>query len=437
MSITPATPINPPSGSSTPNKAAKGNLSHQRSSSKLNNSITPVKEEKSSTVPGSVGSGVWGSLVTAANKVTDTISSLTSQGNPSISQITQSVTVQPPEEASSNNLNRPRSQTMPTAAVHHIAPDEPLPEVPKPMAIHTLGQGELSLKELGFESDTGLGPISSGESSARTKSVQGEIDDGGLERSGFTSRPLKTSTTDLVIPLEHRKDDSIARGRRSLTIPTRGADLGSETDRRLPNGAKQPRRLSSLSKRDGVRRNESVASRASSDAVVADEVGRRARKRSSLVPADSVQDSPRSRAAGTPDAAEDRENEDVLFIHGKDGKKRRVPITGFAVQSGKRNRDFHALFKSVEESDYLIEGSYHITSITDSDYSCALSKEILVQGRMYVSERYICFNSNIFGWITNVIIDKCVTDISWSLLLRKLSASRNGVRRYCFPMGSR
>jgi hypothetical protein len=52
----------------------------------------------------------------------------------------------------------------------------------------------------------------------------------------------------------------------------------------------------------------------------------------------------------------DRSNEDGLYIHGKDGKKRRVPITGFAVQSGKRNRDFHALFKSVEESDYLIEG---------------------------------------------------------------------------------
>jgi hypothetical protein len=26
-----------------------------------------------------------------------------------------------------------------------------------------------------------------------------------------------------------------------------------------------------------------------------------------------------------------------------------------------------------------------------------------VQGRMYVSEHYICFNSNIFGWVTNVV----------------------------------
>jgi len=247
---------------------------------------------------------------------------------------------------------------MPTTAVKPVTPDEPVPELPKQMAIDTLGQGELSLRELGFESDTGFVPRSSGESSARTKSVQDEIDDGSFEQSDFAARPLKISTADLAVPVEHKRDDNIARSRRSLTVPTRGADVASDNDRRLAtNGVKQPRRLSSLSKRGNVRRNESVASRASSEAVVADDVSRRARKRSSLATADSVHDSPKSRAAGTPDATEDRENEDGLFIHGKDGKKRRVPITGFAVQSGKRNRDFHALFKSVEESDYLIEGN--------------------------------------------------------------------------------
>lgn len=316
-----------------------------------------MKEDKSSAVPGSVGSGVWGSLVTAANKVTDTISSLTSQGNPTISQIARSVSAAPPEDNNSNNLTRPRSQTMPAAAAYPVTTVEPVPELPKQMAIDTLGQGELSLRELGFESDTGLVPRSSGESYARSKSVQDEIVDGGLERSDLAPRPLKISTADLAVPVEHKMDDNVARSRRSLTVPTRGADVGGESDRRLAtNGVKQPRRLSSLSKKGGVRRNESVASRASSDAVVVDDVSRRARKRSSLATGDSVHDSPKSRAAGTPDATEDRENEDGLFIHGKDGKKRRVPITGFAVQSGKRNRDFHALFKSVEESDYLIEG---------------------------------------------------------------------------------
>jgi hypothetical protein len=171
-------------------------------------------------------------------------------------------------------------------------------------------------------------------------------------------------------------------------------------DRRLTSPlAKKPRRLSSLSKRGS--RNQSVASRASSEAPTPEEVGRRPRKRSSLVTTEGALDSPKQRTTGGSPDTEDRENEDGLYIHEKDGKRRRVPITGFAVQSGKRNRDFHGLFKSVEESDYLIEGTSSIDG-ANLDYSCALSKEILVQGRMYVSEHYICFNSNIFGWVTNV-----------------------------------
>ncbi|KAI8960720.1 hypothetical protein F5Y11DRAFT_254871 [Daldinia sp. FL1419] len=68
-------------------------------------------------------------------------------------------------------------------------------------------------------------------------------------------------------------------------------------------------------------------------------------------------------------------------------------LTGFAVASKKRNRDFHALFKSVPDDDYLIE-----------DYSCALQREILAHGRLYVSEGHLCFSSNIFGWVTTLVI---------------------------------
>ncbi|KAK7206824.1 hypothetical protein BZA70DRAFT_255488 [Myxozyma melibiosi] len=68
-------------------------------------------------------------------------------------------------------------------------------------------------------------------------------------------------------------------------------------------------------------------------------------------------------------------------------------VTGFAVANKKRNREFHQLFRSVPEDDYLIE-----------DYGCALSREILLQGRLYISEQHICFNSNIFGWVTNLVI---------------------------------
>lgn len=68
-------------------------------------------------------------------------------------------------------------------------------------------------------------------------------------------------------------------------------------------------------------------------------------------------------------------------------------LTGFAIASKKRNRDFHNLFKSVPDDDYLIE-----------DYSCALQREILAHGRLYVSEGHLCFSSNILGWTTTLVI---------------------------------
>ncbi|KAK0530775.1 hypothetical protein OC835_003896 [Tilletia horrida] len=68
-------------------------------------------------------------------------------------------------------------------------------------------------------------------------------------------------------------------------------------------------------------------------------------------------------------------------------------VTGYAVASTKRNNAFHQLFSNVPEDDFLIE-----------DYACALAREILVQGRLYVSENHLAFNANIFGWVTNVVI---------------------------------
>ncbi|KAK0213034.1 hypothetical protein DFS33DRAFT_1393172 [Desarmillaria ectypa] len=70
-----------------------------------------------------------------------------------------------------------------------------------------------------------------------------------------------------------------------------------------------------------------------------------------------------------------------------------IPVTGFAVASSRRNADFHELFPTIPEGDYLIE-----------DYGCALQREILIQGRLYISENHICFHANIFGWITDLSI---------------------------------
>lgn len=68
-------------------------------------------------------------------------------------------------------------------------------------------------------------------------------------------------------------------------------------------------------------------------------------------------------------------------------------LTGFAVAPKSRNRNFHQLFRSVPEDDYLIE-----------DYSCALQRDILLAGRLYISEGHICFSSNILGWVTTLVI---------------------------------
>jgi hypothetical protein len=326
---------------------------HQWSLSKLNNS-TPIKEERPLPASGSVGSGVWGSLVNAANKVTDTISSLTSQNNQQQQQqMHRSVSMAPLEISTApDSLSRPRSQTEPTSAAGPpIIVDSHDPEPPKQMAVDTLGQGELSLRELGFESDTGVIPRSSYESNG---SIRNQV----AKEAESSPKQIKRGTSDLAIAVEQKRSESIGRSHRSLTVPAAAAEGLNE---RVPaNGVKQTRRLSSVSKRDSIRRggrNESVASRASSEAVAADEGTKRARKRSSLATADVPVGPPESKLTA-PEADDDRDraNEDGLYIHGKDGKKRRVPITGFAVQSGKRNRDFHALFKSVEESDYLIEG---------------------------------------------------------------------------------
>ncbi|KAI0082130.1 GRAM-domain-containing protein [Panus rudis PR-1116 ss-1] len=70
-----------------------------------------------------------------------------------------------------------------------------------------------------------------------------------------------------------------------------------------------------------------------------------------------------------------------------------IPVTGFAVASNRRNQEFHDMFANIPEGDYLIE-----------DYGCALQREILVQGRLYISENHVCFHANIFGWVTDLVI---------------------------------
>ena len=82
--------------------------------------------------------------------------------------------------------------------------------------------------------------------------------------------------------------------------------------------------------------------------------------------------------------SDDSENEDLNEI---------VDYSKITLASPKRNKEVHHIFKKIPLSDKLID-----------DCSCALSRDILVQGRMYILGHYICFKSNILGWVTNLTI---------------------------------
>ena len=58
-----------------------------------------------------------------------------------------------------------------------------------------------------------------------------------------------------------------------------------------------------------------------------------------------------------------------------------------------RCEDFKRIFKDLPVDERLIV-----------DYSCALQRDILLQGRIYVTQNYLCFYANIFRWETLVFI---------------------------------
>ncbi|QLQ79334.1 hypothetical protein HG537_0B06820 [Torulaspora globosa] len=66
--------------------------------------------------------------------------------------------------------------------------------------------------------------------------------------------------------------------------------------------------------------------------------------------------------------------------------------TPFHYANAERNSEFHALFKNVPPEDRLLD-----------DFGCALSREFLYQGRIYVSESHLCFSSSLLGWIAKVV----------------------------------
>uniref|UniRef100_A0A6P7FYF8 Protein Aster-B isoform X3 n=1 Tax=Diabrotica virgifera virgifera TaxID=50390 RepID=A0A6P7FYF8_DIAVI len=75
------------------------------------------------------------------------------------------------------------------------------------------------------------------------------------------------------------------------------------------------------------------------------------------------------------------------------GKKKSSWFNSLYPTYKSRSEDFKKIFKDVPDVERLVV-----------DYSCALQKEILQQGRLYVTQNYLCFYANIFGWETNLTI---------------------------------
>lgn len=338
-------------------------ISHRRARSatnppsKLSNSIlaplTPTIEEAKTpggtAVPPQSPSGFFSSVFSAAQNAANTLSTT----------IASSAT---------QNKNKPVNQQKPDDKKSEDAGGEEVigPENTQPidnsgnekrrLAVETLGSGNLSLAHLGISESSDPSPMSSAttlplkgdEASARASDMAAAQ----AVSAAYAAEPSISANGDR--PRSLTATSGLTTTSAGAMSPPRQADL---TD--SPAGGSIQRQGSIRSRISGGRRRRHRGSSATTGNTIAAAIG-----------ASTYTLAPQASLTG-----------------------QRLNGTGFAVASSKRNKDFHALFKSVPEDDYLIE-----------DYSAALQKEILLQGRLYVSEGHLCFSSNILGWVTNLVI---------------------------------
>ncbi|KAI5361989.1 putative membrane-anchored lipid-binding protein Ysp2/Lam4 [Septoria linicola] len=229
-----------------------------------------------------------------------------------------------------------------------------------PLAIETIGRGDLSFSHLGIsESAPDL------MASAIEPPAQAHFD--GPSQNGDRGRKAEEEAAARAVSSAYEK----APSETATVINGSNRPLSVASNERLTLGEQTPPRAGTGADGGNVKRSGSVRSKLS---------GRRKHRGSSAT-------------AGTSNsiAAALKDSTSGLAQPGVHGAGHR--LTGFAVASNKRNKDFHNQFRSVPEDDYLIE-----------DYSAALQRDILLHGRLYVSEGHVCFSSNILGWVTNLVI---------------------------------
>lgn len=265
-----------------------------------------------------------------------------------------------------NNPPRPRSSAQntddgsgETLTPSNTTTDSEGPSVDemKPLAIDTIGSGDLSLDHLGIASDI----PATVDSTTATFPL---IEDNSMQRDEAAARVEDASAARAVSAAY----SEVAEDQLSTPVAEDNAPAvrpRSFTEKTPPNGSIFENETGSLCKRSG-----SVRSRVGA-------VTRRKRNSSAATAATGTTVVTAGQAALTNPAASASAQK----------------LAGFNVANKKRNRDFHQLFRSVPDDDCLIE-----------DYSCALQREIILAGRIYVSEGHICFSSNILGWVTTLII---------------------------------
>lgn len=100
------------------------------------------------------------------------------------------------------------------------------------------------------------------------------------------------------------------------------------------------------------------------------------------------EDTEKSKTSSSTDTSKKSERYDHSIY-----RKEKFMDTQYRYASTARNETFHKLFTGISPDDRLLD-----------DFSCALSREILLQGRLYVSEHNLCFISNLLGWVTNLVV---------------------------------
>ena len=380
--VTPPTPTDQrpdlPASPSLKNKGTNSNtvvspsgnmISHRRvrsdlasyPPSKLSNAmsapLTPMAEESKS--PGARSPGAQSSPGGSAGFFSSVFSAAQNAAN----QLSNTIVSNQPRSRSSTQTTDVDGSYDSDAATVVINGAETALGEEKKLAVDTLGTGDLSLSHLGIDtanssttsllngfSDKSGGLVHREEAAARAENVSAAR----AVSQAYSEKPMEEA-----IPTPIAED--VAPGVRPRSTYESSIMTGDKTP---PNG-------SSHESDYAFRRSGSVRSKVGT-------IAKRHRNSSSATGGTIGA----AIAAGTAAFA----NPSVPGTTPK--------LTGFAVASKKRNRDFHNLFKSVPEDDYLIE-----------DYSCALQRDIILAGRIYVSEGHICFSSNILGWVTTLIIN--------------------------------